>query len=177
MRGLQERRPAPPLTARPLTARPLTRLTGRLVALLGAVAAVVVALDQLTKTWAVRRLADGPIHVVGSLRLNLTYNKGGAFGFGSSFGPFFVIAALVLVLVLAGVGRGITGPLGAVALGMVAGGALGNLADSLFRDTGGAVVDFIDLQWWPVFILADSAIVCGGLLLLFASRERRRLPA
>jgi signal peptidase II len=75
-------------------------------------------------------------------------------------------------------------PLGAIALGMVLGGALGNLADRIFRaDDGllsGAVVDFIDLQWWPVFNLADSAIVIGAILLFVASviepRARDAVP-
>ena len=134
-----------------------------------AVAAVVVVLDQVTKTWAVHRLADGPIHVIGSLQLNLTYNRGGAFGLGSSFGPFFVVAAAALILVVAGVGRGIVGPVGAIALGLVVGGALGNLGDRLIRDTGGAVVDFIDLQWWPVFNVADVVLVVGGGMLALAT--------
>ena len=62
---------------------------------------------------------------------------------------------------------------GAVAAGLVAGGALGNLGDRAFRgDDGflhGAVVDFIDLQWWPIFNVADSAIVVGGILLVVVS--------
>jgi len=60
---------------------------------------------------------------------------------------------------------------GAVALGLLAGGAAGNLVDRLLRDHGGAVVDFIDLQWWPVFNLADAAITCGAVALVLASRR------
>jgi signal peptidase II len=60
----------------------------------------------------------------------------------------------------------------AVSIGLVLGGALGNLVDRAFRPgdgfLGGGVVDFIDLQWWPVFNLADSAIVVGAIVLFFA---------
>jgi signal peptidase II len=63
-----------------------------------------------------------------------------------------------------------------VAIGLVAGGALGNLIDRAFRAgdgfLGGGVVDFIDLQWWPVFNLADAAIVLGALL-LFGTQWRQ----
>ncbi|HEX7167995.1 MAG TPA: signal peptidase II, partial [Acidimicrobiales bacterium] len=54
----------------------------------------------------------------------------------------------------------------AAGLGLVLGGAVGNLADRLFRDHGGAVVDFVDLQWWPVFNVADIAISVGAVLLV-----------
>jgi signal peptidase II len=64
----------------------------------------------------------------------------------------------------------------AVAIGLVIGGALGNVGDRLFRDTGGAVVDFVDFGWWPVFNLADSCVTIGAVLLivrgLFPPRER-----
>ena len=129
----------------------------------------VVALDQATKTWALRALADGPVHVVWTLRLNLSFNSGAAFGLGKGLAPFLVAAGVVTVVVLVGLGR-TTGTTGAasVALGLVVGGAVGNLADRLFRDHRGAVVDFIDLQWWPVFNVADAAITCGALLLVLA---------
>jgi len=139
------------------------------------VAAVVLALDALTKQWAMSALADGPIDVVGALRLNLVRNKAGAFGLGGAFVPFLAVGALLLVLYM--VTRGDTTerlPM-AVALGLVLGGALGNVADRIFRSPGflrGAVVDFVDVGFWPVFNLADSAITCGCLLLLFASWSR-----
>jgi signal peptidase II len=76
-------------------------------------------------------------------------------------------------------GRGISSRGGAVVLGLVLGGAVGNVADRVFRDgngfLGGAVVDFIDFQWWPVFNLADAAIVAGALLLAgWSARDERR---
>ncbi len=134
-------------------------------------AGVVVALDQLTKTWAVRALADGPIDLVWTLRLALTYNTGAAFSQGRGLGPVIGILAAGVALVLLWTGRMVESRLGAVAVGMVLGGAAGNLADRAFRAggdgfLGGAVVDFVDVQWWPVFNLADSCVVIGALLLV-----------
>jgi signal peptidase II len=135
--------------------------------------AVLIA-DQLTKVWAVAALDSGPVHVVGPLRLALVHNKAGAFGLGGAFVPFLALAALAVVVVMAITGSGATRPAVAVSLGMLLGGAFGNLADRLFRGSDGflrgAVVDFVDLGFWPVFNLADSAITCGCFLLLWAGR-------
>jgi signal peptidase II len=139
------------------------------------VAAAVVLVDQLTKLWAVRRLSRGPITVVGSVRLALTHNSGGAFGLGSGVVPVVVLAVVALVVVLFAVGRSIDRQAVAVALGLVLGGALGNLADRVFRSPGfgrGSVVDFVDLRWWPVFNAADVAISCGCVLLVLLSMRR-----
>ena len=140
------------------------RRTGLLLGIAGAV----VALDQLTKAWALRALADGPIDLVGGVRFNLTYNKAGAFGLGGAAIPFLALGALVLVIAMAATGS-TRRPAVAVALGLVLGGAVGNLGDRMFREPGllrGAVVDFVDLRVWPVFNLADSAITVGCILLL-----------
>ena len=134
-----------------------------------AVAGAVLVLDQLSKAWALEALADGPINLIGGVRFNLTFNKAGAFGLGGAFIPFLALGALALVIVMAVTG-GTRRPSLAVALGLVLGGALGNLADRVFREPGlldGAVVDFVDLRVWPIFNLADSAITIGCLLLLF----------
>ena len=137
------------------------------MALAGAVAAAVTSADQLSKAWALAALDDGPVHLVWTLRLNLSFNTGAAFGLAPGLVPLLIAVGLVLVIALLGLGReAITTLPGTVALGMVLGGALGNLADRLFRDHGGAVVDFIDLRWWPVFNLADAAISCGVVLLV-----------
>jgi signal peptidase II len=136
------------------------------------VAAVVLALDAVTKQWAVSALADGPIELFGPVRLALTHNKAGAFGLGGAFVPFLAVAALVLVVFMVATGSTTEKAPMAVALGLVLGGAFGNVADRLFRSPGflrGAVVDFIDVGFWPVFNVADSAITCGCLLLLAAS--------
>jgi signal peptidase II len=136
------------------------------------VAAVVVLLDQLAKWWAVNALDDRNIDLVGSLRLALTRNSGGAFGLGKGFAPMVVLAVIALVVVLVAVGRSIDRTTVAVALGLVLGGALGNLADRIFRAPGlgrGEVIDFVDLQWWPVFNVADIAISIGCVLLILLS--------
>ncbi len=138
-------------------------------------AAVVLVLDALTKQWAVTALADGPIPLFGPVRFALIHNKAGAFGLGGAFVPFLAVAALVLVVAMVTVGSASEKVPTAVALGLVLGGAFGNVADRIFRAPGllrGAVVDFVDVGFWPVFNLADSAITCGCLLLLFASWGR-----
>jgi signal peptidase II len=140
-----------------------------------AVAAVVLGLDALTKQWAMSALADGPVDLFGSVRLNLIRNKAGAFGLGGAFVPFLAVAALVLVLFMVTRGDATEKLPMALALGLVLGGAFGNVADRVFRSPGflrGAVVDFVDVGFWPVFNLADSAITCGCLLLLFSSWSR-----
>ena len=137
------------------------------------VAGAVLAADQLTKWWAVRDLADGPIEL-GPVRFVLSHNRGAAFGLGSGFVPLVALGAVALVVVLLVLGRGATTPAVAVATGLVLGGAIGNLADRVFRDPGllrGAVVDFVDLRWWPVFNLADAAITCGCILLIWSTRR------
>ena len=134
----------------------------------------VVAADQLTKAWAVAALDSGPVHVVGPLRFALVHNQAGAFGLGGAFVPFLAVAALVVVLVMATTGSAAGRPLVVASLGLVVGGAVGNLIDRLFRGSGGfldgAVIDFVDFGFWPVFNLADSAITCGCILLLWAGR-------
>ncbi|MCU1454926.1 MAG: lspA [Acidimicrobiales bacterium] len=140
------------------------------------VAVVIVAVDQVSKQWALNRLSAGRmVDVIGSLRFNLAFNTGTAFSFGSGkgMGPWISVLAIVVVAALAVSGSSSRFAVGAVATGLIAGGAVGNLADRAFRgDQGflhGAVVDFVDLQWWPVFNAADSAIVVGAILLVLAS--------
>lgn len=126
-------------------------------------------LDQATKAWALAALDDGPVDLVAGARLNLTFNSRGAFGLGGEAVPFLALAALGLVVVLALRGDTTERLAPAAALGLVLGGALGNLGDRVFRDPGllrGAVVDFVDLGWWPVFNLADSAITVGCVILV-----------
>ena len=135
-------------------------------------AAAVLVVDAATKQWAVSALADGPIELFGSVRLALTHNKAGAFGLGGAFVPFLAVAALGLVVFMVATGSATERVPTAVALGLILGGAFGNVADRLFRSPGflrGAVVDFVDVGFWPVFNVADSAITCGCLLLLFAT--------
>jgi len=140
--------------------------------LVALVAAAVVATDQLTKWWAVQNLSTRTVDVVWTLRLNLTYNPGAAFSTfsGGRWGPLIGVLAFVIVGYLVWQGRTVASRWGAVAIGLIIGGALGNLIDRVARGDGGflsgRVVDFIDLQWWPVFNVADMGVVVGGILLV-----------
>ncbi len=132
--------------------------------LIFAVAAVVVVLDQLTKTWALHHLRNGPRHVVWTLRLDLTFNTGIAFSQASGSTAVVTVVAAVVVVLLLVIARRTRGALTGVVLGLVIGGAVGNLVDRLVRHHNGAVIDFIDLRWWPVFNLADAAITIGVVI-------------
>jgi len=137
-------------------------------ALTAAIAVAVLVIDQLTKRWALSALTgSAPRHVVWTLQWNLTRNSGMAFSQAQGVGPFIGIIALLVVLWLAWSTRSMTSKLASVAAGLVAGGALGNLADRIFRGgrlLHGAVIDFVDLQWFPIFNVADMAIDIGGVL-------------
>lgn len=138
-----------------------------------ALAAAVTTLDQLTKHWAVNRLSGGRIiDIVGSLRFELTFNRGMAFSRGTGLGPVIGVAALIVVTVLLVSMRRAGSRLSLVATGMVIGGAIGNILDRLFRGDGwfhGAVVDFINPQFWPVFNVADIGVSVGGALIILGA--------
>ena len=171
MRDLQSRRAVVPSVA----ARRL---------LIPAVAAVVVAADQVTKTLALHHLTLGvPRHVIGPVNLLLTYNTGAAFGVGTGITPIVEAAVVVLIVWLMAASRrasrAASWPM-AVGLGLLLGGAFGNLGDRLFRHPRGfpgGVVDFIQaVTWWPIFNVADAAIVVGVILLVISywARDRGR---
>ncbi|HAX05037.1 MAG TPA: signal peptidase II [Acidimicrobiaceae bacterium] len=131
-------------------------------------AVFVIAADQWSKYWAVDALSDRTIDVVWKLRFHLTGNTGFAFSTGQGLGPVLGVVALVVVVVLWRMRSRFSGAVFTLSLGLVLGGACGNLIDRALRTPGwgrGAVVDFIDLQFWPVFNVADMAIVFGVLLL------------
>ena len=148
---------------------------GRLVGTLLAIVSVV-GFDQLTKWWAVDRLAEGRctpetcIDVIGSLRFHLHYNFGASFSTGTGFGRWFGVLAILMSAFLIRAALRSDSVRTAVLFGCIAGGALGNLADRAFRAEdgflSGGVVDFVDLQWWPIFNVADAAIVVGVFLLV-----------
>jgi len=144
--------------------------------LLFAVAAGALVLDKLSKAWVVATLEGRPpIRVIpGILTLTHTTNSGGAFGLGRSAPWVFAGATVLVSTVIVLASRRPMTRLSAVALGLILGGALGNLADRALNGPGlrGEVTDFIDLQVWPVFNLADSAIVVGAIVLAFASLGR-----
>lgn len=150
--------------------------------LLIAVAALVLALDQATKTWVVRNLAPGQSQELAEwlapvLSLTHVTNTGVAFGLLQGLGDILTLVALLTIILILAFSRSLPSDqwLPHIALGLQLGGALGNLTDRLFR---GAVVDFVDLNFWPlhhwpIFNIADTSIVAGvGLVLLSIWRER-----
>ena len=133
-----------------------------------AAAAITLVIDQITKVWAVEALDDQRIDVVWKLRLNLVHNTGFAFSAGEGMGPVLGLIALVIAVALWRTRQRMQGAVGLVAIGLVLGGALGNLVDRLLRGEAwlrGGVVDFIDFRFWPVFNFADMGIVVGVVLM------------
>lgn len=146
----------------------------RRIAVLFAVAVVAYALDLISKMIVVAKLEHHePIDVFGEwLRFNAIRNAGAAFGFGEAFTIIFTCIAAGVIVVIARLARKLYSLPWAIALGLLLGGALGNLTDRIFRSPGvfeGAVVDFIAPKGFAVFNLADSAIVCGGILIVLLS--------
>ncbi|HAP76252.1 MAG TPA: signal peptidase II [Acidimicrobiaceae bacterium] len=133
-----------------------------------ALAVVVVVVDQITKHWAVSSLPGRPpVHVIWTLQWNLAFNRGMAFSNGQGLGPVIGVLALVITAVVLRLVSRHGSRLAAVVGGLIAGGALGNVVDRLFRGDAwmrGAVVDFIDFQWFPIFNVADMAVNIGGAL-------------
>lgn len=158
---------------------PTTTSAQRSSAILLAVAAIAVALDQWTKALAVSKLADGEtVSVIpGVLHWTLERNPGAAFGLFQRFPVVFTILAFgisVAILVSARRARPRAMSMG---LGLVLGGALGNLIDRIARPPGplrGHVIDFIDFRVWPTFNVADVAVVTGAALLALASIRAER---
>lgn len=144
-------------------------------------AALALALDVISKALVVAHLQDrGPIHVPGGfLNLTLYRNSGAAFSIGEGQTWVFTLIAAGVVFVILRVSRNLRSVPWAIALGLLLGGALGNLTDRLFRSPGvgrGHVVDFLQFPTFPVvhydfpvFNLADSSIVVGGCLMVLLS--------
>ena len=137
------------------------------LAILVATTCVWLGLDQLTKQWAISALSYGPNHIVGPFSFRLVYNSGSAFGINALSGVWLGLLAFAVVVILFFYSRNLPSRTMTIFLGLVTGGALGNLADRLFRAgdgfLSGRVVDFIDLSRWPVFNLADTGIVVGAI--------------
>ncbi|MEV5755069.1 signal peptidase II [Actinoallomurus sp. NPDC052308] len=148
----------------------------RRIGVLIAVAAVALALDVVSKVIVVALLQDhDPIRLAGGLlTLRVIRNSGAAFSIGNGMTYVFTVIATGVVVAILRYARRLRSLPWAVTLGLLLGGALGNLADRMLRSPGplrGHVVDWIELPHWPTFNLADSAIVCGGALaVLLASR-------
>ncbi|HEX8004254.1 MAG TPA: signal peptidase II [Mycobacteriales bacterium] len=154
----------------PLTLRPLP--------LLVTAAALTLAADAATKVWAVASLHDREVETLGGLVvLHEQRNPGAAFSIAGGATVLFSLIAIGIAVVIVRTARRITSNAWALTLGLLLGGALGNLVDRMLRSPGpfrGHVVDFVDLHWhgesvWPVFNVADMAIVAGGALALLLS--------
>lgn len=142
----------------------------RLPVLLAGTAGAVLLVDQVTKAWAVAALSDrGPVDIVdGLLRLDLIRNSGAAFSMATGATWVFTVIAVVVSVVIIRISRRLGSTGWAVALGLLLGGAVGNLIDRLARSPGfglGHVVDFLELPHFPVFNVADSCIVTAAALI------------
>jgi signal peptidase II len=173
MHGLQAPRGAGALTRKDQDSR--FEGAGRVYGILGAIAVTIAVLDQVTKQVALAGLRDGPIDLIpGIVTLRLTLNPGGAFGLGREWPGLFLAATVVVIVFILSWVRRVDDLRWLVALGMIVGGGIGNLIDRVFRPFDGQVVDFVDLQVWPVFNVADSAIVVGVLLIALLSMRAPR---
>jgi len=177
VRQVQGPRRAAPLTDGERATPPERRgPTGWVLAAIG----TIILLDQLTKSWAVANLADGPRHVFGdTVELALTRNGGSAFSRFQGMTPILAVGAIIVTIVLARVLRHANDRLLIIALTLLLGGALGNLADRVFRTPGflrGHVVDFVAVGWWPVFNVADSCVTIGAILLIVCSLRTPARP-
>ncbi|MFC9848184.1 signal peptidase II [Streptomyces sp. NPDC060223] len=146
----------------------------RRIAVLFTVAALAYVLDLVSKMIVVAKLEHhDSIEIIGDwLKFEAIRNAGAAFGLGEAFTIIFTVIAAAVIVVIARLARKLYSLPWAIALGLLLGGALGNLTDRIFRSPGvfeGAVVDFIAPKHFAVFNLADSAIVCGGILIVLLS--------
>jgi len=145
---------------------------GTVLAVVAAIAVVLVVVDQVTKNWAEASLPLlEPQPFLGEfLQLTLLYNTGAAWGMGSEITPVVTCLQIAIVIgVIVFAVRSVRSPGYTAALGLVMGGALGNIHDRLLRDPSpfhGAVVDFLELPNWPVFNVADMAVVGGAILIV-----------
>jgi len=142
----------------------------RLLVLLAATAVVVLTVDQLTKIWAVEALTGrGRVDLVGDLfGLRLIRNSGAAFSFATGWTWVLTVLAVGVVAAIIRYARRLGSRAWALTLGLLVGGAVGNLVDRFFREPGfarGHVVDFFELPHYPIFNVADSCIVTAAVLI------------
>ena len=151
----------------------------RRISVLLAVAVVVLALDIAAKVTVVAKLSGGPLRLLGGfLTLRVSRNPGAAFSIGTSQTILFTAIAVGVIIFILRASRRIRSLPWAVALGLLLGGATGNLLDRIFRAPGlfaGHVVDWIELPHWPVFNLADSSICCAAVLVVLLALRGIRL--
>jgi lipoprotein signal peptidase len=152
------------------------RVRLRRVGVLFAVAGTALTLDILSKIAVVAELEHRePIRLLsGLLTLTVSRNSGAAFSIGTGMTIVFTVIAVGVIVAILRTARRLASLPWAISLGLLLGGATGNLVDRIVRSPApfqGHVVDWIELPHWPVFNLADSAIVCGGALaVLLAAR-------
>lgn len=147
--------------------------SGRNTAIFTLVAVLSIMLDQASKAVVVVAMEPGRTVTVipGLLSITHSTNTGAAFGLLRGSGQVVFLAALVLIVMIMAwffYSREQMGAWSFIGLGLVIGGAVGNLVDRVLR---GRVIDFIDLGWWPVFNFADIAIV-GGVIIVVVSYGR-----
>ena len=152
----------------------------RRIAILVGTALFVLTADIVSKVTVVATLSNRPpVRLLGGfLKLIVSRNPGAAFSIGTSMTVVFSVIAIGVIAVILRTSRRIRSIPWAITLGLLLGGATGNLTDRIFRHPGlfrGYVVDWIELPHWPVFNLADSAIVCGGVLAVLLSARGIRL--
>ena len=156
------------------------KLSPRHLSTLGVCAVFACVLDQLTKEWALNALEPGvPRRLVGSiLQLRLTFNPGAAFSFATNATWLLTLIAAAVVIGVLLSARRLRDMVWASAMGLLVGGALGNLMDRLFRAPGagnGHVVDFLQLPHWPIFNVADMAICTAAALIVLQTLRGVRL--
>ncbi len=124
--------------------------------------------DFATKQWAISSFDDSPRQVLGDfLSFTLIRNPGAAFSFATGFSIAFAILALAVVLTITYFAKRITSQGWQLTAGLLLGGVLGNLTDRIFREPTwlrGHVIDWIQIPHWPVFNLADCAIVVAAAI-------------
>ncbi|WP_226832004.1 signal peptidase II [Brachybacterium sp. FME24] len=139
---------------------------------MGVVGVVLAVADQVTKNWAEANLPElDPQPFIGELlQFTLLYNSGAAWGMGAEITPVVTCLQIAIVIgVIVFAVKAVRSPWYTLALGLILGGALGNIHDRLLRPPGpfhGAVVDFLELPNWPVFNVADMAVVGGAILIV-----------
>jgi signal peptidase II len=150
------------------SARPQPR---RRLWLLVSVALTVLVLDVVTKALAVKLLTPNqPVSIIGdTVTWTLVRNPGAAFSLAAGYTLVLTVIATGVVVGIVWMAPRLVSPWWALGLGMILGGALGNLMDRFFRGPGplqGHVIDFVSIGWWPVFNVADPAVVGGAALLV-----------
>lgn len=138
-----------------------------------AIAAAVLVVDALTKRWASATFTAEPTSVIGDfLQFRFVENTGAAFSMFQGAGSFFGVAAIAAICLILWLLRRPHGTLEVVGIGLVMGGAAGNLVDRLARGPGlfdGPVIDWIDLWFIPTFNVADASITVAVVVLLIGS--------